>query len=293
MKQLGMISRSTVTRWKRLYYTHQGTIKKRKREHKSTMKHDKLIIRAVARCEDEDRQFTAADLRGILAGWVEDPPSVSHLRRWLKKHRYNYKLCLKMWYESDPTRISEFWAEYATVIRPQHAFKDLVFLDETSFDPHQARTKGWMAAGDSVSRASGKVVGKRVSVYALLGVNGIIDRAITEGTYNADDFFTVLRRFLERIRGQHKVMVLDNARSHKTGRAELYEPLSKEYGVTFFFLPGYAPFLNPIETVFACVKREVIKNRGRNEDALPYITEAFDSVSELVNLPALFLKVGY
>ncbi|KAG9392072.1 DDE superfamily endonuclease [Carpediemonas membranifera] len=101
-------------------------------------------------------------------------------------------------------------------IRPNHSIKDIIFLDESSFDSHVVRGKSWLPKGRHVVKISGKTYGKRLSVCALLGIEGIVCCTFTTGTYKADDFFSSLERFCEVIKNKNRVLVLDNAHALQT-----------------------------------------------------------------------------
>ncbi len=87
--------------------------------------------------------------------------------------------------------------------------------------------------------------------------------------------------------------MLDNARSHKTGDVSLYGNLANRYGIHFVFLPGYAPHLSPIETIFGLVKRKLAKTKPRGANHMEYIIMLMDDAHNLVDIPSLFAKTGY
>ena len=71
----------------------------------------------------------------------------------------------------------------------------------------------------------------------------------------------------ERIRHQNDaIIVLDNLRSHKDA---IMSPLH-----LLKFLPPYSPFLNPIESVFSCVKAAIKRELATRRSELAQLVEA-------------------
>ena len=76
--------------------------------------------------------------------------------------------------------------------------------------------------------------------------------SLFEGSCNGERFNTWLEQVLcPQINAKH-VVILDNARYHKT---ELTKELIEKTGAELMFLPPYSPDYNPIEHDFANIKR--------------------------------------
>lgn len=73
-----------------------------------------------------------------------------------------------------------------------------------------------------------------------------------EGTCNIHIFNEWIKQFLLPILKKPSVIILDNATFHKA-RSTLQ--LVKEAGHRLLFLPPYSPHLNPIEKLWANIKR--------------------------------------
>lgn len=57
------------------------------------------------------------------------------------------------------------------------------------------------------------------------------------------------------------VVVLDNARFHKTQNIKVKEPLWQDKGLFLRYLPPYSPQLNPIETLWRVLKGFLLPRR--------------------------------
>ena len=74
------------------------------------------------------------------------------------------------------------------------------------------------------------------------------------GTCNTDLFNMWLRDFLIPELKPGQVLILDNAAFHKSQNTKR---LIEEAGCRIFFLPPYSPDLNPIELVWANLKKKI------------------------------------
>ncbi len=271
----------------------QSTAKIRKKRVTKFSRHGRILETIVQRKLAENIPFTTASIRLDLITAIRQLISLDVVRRALIDLNLSFKVGEKQWRECSPQRCREYWANYACFVRPHHNPSDMLFLDESSFDPHEVQGRQWLPKGRHIVKVSGKTYGKRISVCALLGYDGIVDRMFTTGTYKADDYMAVLHRMCAKVADRNMVMVLDNARSHRTTDVQLYSTLADQYGIHFVFLPGYAPHLNPIETVFALVKRKIRTNKPPGEKHTQYIMDCLDTVQKYLNIPALYRSIGY
>lgn len=96
----------------------------------------------------------------------------------------------------------------------------------------------------------------RYSVLAALSSDGWLGWAMTEGAYNADKFYDAFMRVvlphMNPFPGPRSVFVLDGATIRKDPR--IHNAIASLGGVSVI-LPPYSPEYNPIEKVFAIVKR--------------------------------------
>jgi transposase len=130
--------------------------------------------------------------------------------------------------------------------------RDIVFIDETGFEPSAWRTHGWANKGQ---RVFGDIPsGKRPRTSLLGGYlnNKLIAPMLFKGTCDADLFNEWLKVFLLPTLKKGSIIVLDNASIHKSQKTI---ELAQEAECKLLFLPPYSPHLNPIEKLWGNIKR--------------------------------------
>jgi len=128
----------------------------------------------------------------------------------------------------------------------------IVYLDETGFERQEGRSYAWSPAGQKVY---GEISGIRRQRTSLIG--GYLDRKLIapllfQGTCNTQVFNAWLQETLLPVLKPGTLLVLDNASFH---RSEQTQRLVKQAGCQLLFLPPYSPHLNPIEKLWANLKR--------------------------------------
>jgi transposase len=175
---------------------------------------------------------------------------------------------LRRAYERDPEAIERWKTEEYPAIRARARRRkaEIFFLDEAGVRSDVALARTWAPKGQTPVVATS---GQRQAVNAISAVNprGAFWYEVFTGRFNAGRFILFLRSFLRRRRGR-VVMILDRHPGHiakavarfvqaQAGRIELY------------FLPGYAPELNPDEFVWNHVKKKgVAKKPLRQNESL-------------------------
>ena len=138
----------------------------------------------------------------------------------------------------------------------------------------------------------------RVSLLCFIGVNGLLEACITNGTFTRLKFFEHCRRFAKSGKcqvypGIHSIWVMDGAKIHCD--ASIIDYL-RTVGIVVVFLPAYCPFFNPIEISFGLVKKRM--RRYYQEGAIPpkqlpnYIGSVLASFRNY-NMSRFFDKCGY
>lgn len=105
----------------------------------------------------------------------------------------------------------------------------------------------------------------RMSVCAALGYryDGRRTRLFfqtREGSYNAESLIRFLDDLKKELRGQKAVLVWDGLPAHKSKVMKEYL-LRRRHWLTVERLPGYAPDLNPVETLWGNIKGQELANR--------------------------------
>jgi transposase len=160
---------------------------------------------------------------------------------------------LRRAYERDPERIQS-WVnkEYPKIQRRAKKYGAKVyFLDEAGFrsDPNLGRTYGLKGQTPVVPTS-----GQRQSIDALSAVNakGAFWYNTYTGKFNAALFVEFLQDFM-RGRREQVFLIVDGHPSHKAKKvAEYIKSLKGK--LKLYFLPPYAPDLNPDEFVWSYMK---------------------------------------
>lgn len=129
---------------------------------------------------------------------------------------------------------------------------DLIYVDETGFAPSTYRPYARAPKGKPVIGYRNSAQRPRTSLLGGYLKNKLIALMLFEGTCNTLIFNEWIRHFLLPSLTQPSVIILDNATFHKA-RSTL--TLIKEAEHRLLFLPPYSPHLNPIEKLWANIKR--------------------------------------
>lgn len=178
---------------------------------------------------------------------------------------------------------------------------NLVFLDEVSIDSRSAwRKRGYGMKGEKVVVRGVFQRSSRVSMLCFLGINGILESYMTDGTFSRKTFFEFARDFalktgtpVRQYPGQYSVWILDGAIIHCDRNLVDY---FRTLGIIVIFLPAYSPQLNPIEIVFGLIKRKIQRNHPQGSSTEKNMQlEIFEAVNEFSNksMQRLFRKCGY
>ncbi len=139
---------------------------------------------------------------------------------------------------------------YRKNIAPFEA-KDLIYIDETGSVRNLTRNYARSNQGQRAKCSNSLTRGTRISTIGALGIEGILTALCYEGTLTAHLFGYFVENFLIPILTPSKVVILDNASSH---RDEDIIAMIEATGAGVVFLPPYSPELNPIEHIWSKVK---------------------------------------
>ena len=143
-----------------------------------------------------------------------------------------------------------------------------VYLDETGFDTYLFRPYARSPKGQAVkAQISGKRY-KRLSLVAAQISNQLIAPMTYQNTMTSAFFEEWFEQCLLPELTQKSVIILDNARFH---RMSVLREMAEKLGHKVLPLAPYSPELNPIEHVWANIKRylrTVLPNYAQFTDAL-------------------------
>ena len=154
----------------------------------------------------------------------------------------------------------------------------LAYTDESGFDSCYDREYGYAPKGEKVF---GEISGMRFQrtnlVAAQIGGRTVAPMYYDGSTNSAVVEFWFEEKLMPEL-SPGDVVVMDNAQFHRKG---ILRQIALRHGVMVLFLPPYSPEYNPIEHLWANIKRWLKKNM-RNYDSFEDALEAaLDVYSEV------------
>lgn len=180
---------------------------------------------------------------------------------YLRKWGFSGKKPEKRWIEQDPERVKAWLEEEYPKIKARASKEGalLLFGDEMGVRAGQTAGKTYSPVGQ---RAVVKLTGKRFSanVISAVGADGTLVFDVFQGTCDEIRFMDFLDKLLAHFPDRERIfLIVDNAKFHKTAGVELW--LEDHPRMELFFLPPYAPELNPDELLNQDVHAHVARRR--------------------------------
>lgn len=210
--------------------------------------------------------------------------SLASVSRVMKLLGFSAQKPLYQAWQQDPVLVRRWEQETYPRIRAEarRAGATLYFADESGIrsDYHSGTT--WAPVGETPVV---EVTGRRFSVNRISAVSprGEFRFMVHEGTVTA----TVFKQFLQRLLVGASAPVFVIVDGHPAHRAKMVRDyVNSTHGqLRLFFLPPYAPHLNPDEQVWARVKRDVARRGIENLSAMKRL--AINALRRIQKLPAL------
>jgi transposase len=163
---------------------------------------------------------------------------------------------------------------------------EIFFGDESGFWQTPVIARAWQFRGEEIRIFPEK--GKRLSVFGLLNQNCEGRFWTNEKAIKSEFVIDCLEEWLAGKSEQSRVLVLDNARIHRSRLMQSKLIEWEEKGFYIFHLPPYSPHLNIIEILWRKMKYEWLKA----EDYVSFekLTEAIKEI--LSNLGAEY-KINF
>lgn len=137
-------------------------------------------------------------------------------------------------------------------LAPVYGFDNLVYVDESGFEASSCRQRGWSKVGQEVFGDRSGNKRPRTSLIAAKRGRSLIAPVFFQGSTDADWFNQWLEHHLFPVLSEPSVIIMDNARFHKTEPTLVLFDNSPH---VVLFLPPYSPDFNPIEQDFANIKK--------------------------------------
>jgi len=137
------------------------------------------------------------------------------------------------------------------IIRERGAHS-LVYLDESGFEARTYRPYGWARKGQQVYGERSGNARPRTSLIAAQCGHTLLAPVLFKGATNAAWFNHWLKHCLFPQLPANATLIMDNATFHKTAPTR---KIIEQSPYHLLYLPKYSPDLNPIEHVFANLKK--------------------------------------
>ncbi len=134
---------------------------------------------------------------------------------------------------------------------------ELSFADESGFWQTPVIARAWQFRGEEIRILPEK--GKRLSVFGLLNTDYEGKFWTSETAVKSEFVIDCLEEWLADKTEKPRVLVLDNARIHRSRKMQSKLSEWEEKGFYLFFLPPYSPHLNRIEILWRKMKYEWLK----------------------------------
>ncbi len=130
--------------------------------------------------------------------------------------------------------------------------RDIVYVDESGFEPDVCRRYGWSPRGQQVYGDHSGHRRPRESLIAARRGEDFLAPMLFSGTADTDLVNDWTRHMLCKELRPDSTIIWDNAAFHK--KKDL-EAIAHEHGHRILFLPPYSPDFSPIENDFANIKK--------------------------------------
>ena len=176
---------------------------------------------------------------------------------YMKRWGMSYKRPTRKNYKQNPKKVEEFktttYAEIVQKAKDENA--DIIFVDETGINNQEYRVRGYSPKGVPPVVSS---VSRRESINMISGItSGGICRYQIYDTSMTQQRFIAFLSLITRAKKAKKVLVLtDNLKVHHGNIVKKWLS-DRPNKIEMFFLPSYAPELNPDEYLNHVLKQNV------------------------------------
>jgi transposase len=225
--------------------------------------------------------WTRQIVRGLVQREFGVTLSLASIGALLSRLELSPQKPLQRAYQRDPEAIERWPRDTypALARRAREENAEIHFWDESGFRAKAVQGKTWGVKGETPVV---QVPGQRQSVSAASAVNakGGFWLATYSGALNGELFVTRLKKLMfKRKKAVH--LIVDGLPAHKKSVVKDYVA-STNGKLTWHFLPGYAPELNPDERVWSHVKRTGVARRPlqKGEKLAPKIHQQLEQIGQ-------------
>jgi len=180
--------------------------------------------------------------------------------RYLRSWGFSCKKPAKRWTQQDPVRVKA-WIDSEYPAIKARAVKEgakILWADEMGLRAGQTAGSSYAPIGE---RAVVELTGKRfgINVISAIGNDGTLLFDVFEGYGDDIRFMDFCDKLIEHHAGQQVFLIVDNHSIHRSAAVKLWQEDHPELQV--FFLPPYAPEVNPDEYLNNDVHAHVARRR--------------------------------
>jgi transposase len=165
----------------------------------------------------------------------------------------------------------------------------LVFIDESGANLAMGRSHAWVLRGEEYVEPRPMKWGDNLSLIGAVRLGGWVTLGTQWKAVKAKDFTAWVRDRLAPRLQVGDIVVLDNLRAHN---APAVAALIARRGATVKFLPPYSHDFNPIEAVWALVKKYIRTRAPRTATALRRAARAARHVVDAHHCAQFFAHAG-
>jgi transposase len=166
----------------------------------------------------------------------------------------------------------------------------LVFIDESGANLAMGRSHAWVLPGEEYVEPRPMNWGDNLSLIGAVRLDGWVTLGTKWKAVKATDFVAWVRdRLAPRLR-PGDIVLLDNLRAHK---APAVAELIARRGAVLKFLPPYSHDFNPIEAVWALVKKYIRTFAPRTAVTLRRVARAARHAVDADHCHHFFVHAGY
>ena len=166
----------------------------------------------------------------------------------------------------------------------------LVFIDESGANLAMGRSHAWVLRGEEYVEARPMNWGDNLSLIGAVRLGGWVTLGTQWKAVKAKDFTVWVRDRLAPRLQPGDIVLLDNLRAHK---ARAVVDLIERRGASLKFLPPYSHDFNPIEAVWALVKKYIRTFAPRTADTLRRVARAARHAVTAGHCEGFFAHAGY
>jgi putative transposase len=148
----------------------------------------------------------------------------------------------------------------------------IIYLDESGFEASTYRAYGWAYKGKKVYGERSGNTRPRTSLIAAKQGNKLLAPVLFQGSTNAKWFNEWLEHHLCKELSPGSTIIMDNAAFHKTKETK---EIIERHQHHLLYLPKYSPDFNPIEKVFAVIKKR--RQYAEPNTSLDYLVKTYEN----------------